>query len=197
MPISDDKTVATTAEIAKIVDLYLKQFPGERQRLAILLGQIDKGDTLNNRMQLPGHVTGSAIVLSPDKTEILLIYHNFLKQWLQPGGHWDPGEANPWSAAAREVVEETSVRIKSQLRWDNQALEIPIDIDSHPIPANEAKHEPAHIHHDFRYVFLADSTEVTHDITEVDAAKWFSLDSEEAECVLPVIHKLRSFGIIR
>ena len=33
---------------------------------------------------------------------------------------------------------------------------MPIDIDSHSIAASERKSEPAHTHHDFRFIFSID-----------------------------------------
>ena len=46
-----------------------------------------------DRMTMPGHLTGSAVVFNHDATETLLLFHTKLQRWLQPGGHAD-GEAN-------------------------------------------------------------------------------------------------------
>lgn len=56
----------------------------------------------------PVHITGSAIVVGPRGTVLLL--HRRLGMWLQPGGHVDPGE-HPWEAALREAAEETGLAV--------------------------------------------------------------------------------------
>lgn len=53
------------------------------------------------------HFTASANVLH-DHERVLLVQHNKLKQWLQPGGHIDPNE-DPAQAAQREALEETGI----------------------------------------------------------------------------------------
>ena len=42
------------------------------------------------------HLTASGIVIKDDS--ILLIFHRYIKEWLQPGGHIDEGEL-PYVAA--------------------------------------------------------------------------------------------------
>jgi 8-oxo-dGTP pyrophosphatase MutT (NUDIX family) len=53
-----------------------------------------------------GHITASGLAIQDGK--VLLIFHPYIKQWFQPGGHIDEGEA-PIEAAIREVFEETGV----------------------------------------------------------------------------------------
>ena len=53
----------------------------------------------------PGHFTVGAIVVSPDRAALLLVLHRQLGQWLEPGGHIDPGDFDLLTAAAREVGE--------------------------------------------------------------------------------------------
>ena len=91
-----------------------------------------------------GHITASGLVIKDDKA--LLIFHPYIKQWFQPGGHIDDGE-EPIEAAIREVFEETGVVCESL----NGFLH-PIDIDLHEIPANPKKSESAHLHIDLLFV---------------------------------------------
>ena len=37
----------------------------------------------------PGHITGSAWVVNPARSHVLLTHHRKLKRWFQPGGHSD------------------------------------------------------------------------------------------------------------
>ena len=54
----------------------------------------------------PDHVTASALVLSPDRSQVLLHLHGKVGRWLQFGGHPEPGDATLLGAALREAVEE-------------------------------------------------------------------------------------------
>ena len=96
-----------------------------------------------SRSTKQGHITASGLVVKGGKA--LLIFHPYIKQWMQPGGHIDNGE-EPIEAAIREVYEETGVVCKSL----NGFLH-PIDIDLHEIPANPKKGEGAHLHIDLLF----------------------------------------------
>jgi 8-oxo-dGTP pyrophosphatase MutT (NUDIX family) len=95
----------------------------------------------------PGHVTASGIVLSPDRERVLLVYHHRLRRWLQPGGHVEPGDQNLAAAAGREVREETAVIV------DPSVPPVLVGIDVHEIP--DSRQEPAHLHFDAVFRFLA------------------------------------------
>src|ERR1700761_125453 len=58
---------------------------------------------------LPLHVTASAVVVHPPTERVLLRWHPRLGQWLQVGGHGDPGEGDPVAIALREGREETGL----------------------------------------------------------------------------------------
>jgi 8-oxo-dGTP pyrophosphatase MutT (NUDIX family) len=117
--------------------------------------------TSRNRFD-PGHFTVSGFVVSPDGSSLLLVHHRRLDRWLQPGGHIDPDDDSPMTAASREVLEETGINtepIKGGL----------IDFDIHPIPPRAP--EPAHEHFDLRFGFRALEVHVIAD-EEVNDAVW-------------------------
>ena len=113
---------------------------------------------------VPGHLTASAIVLDESRERTLLIFHQKLQRWLQPGGHFEPGEDDPSVAAAREVLEET----QTATRWPGSAP-IMLDVDVHLIPARKA--DPAHEHFDLRMLLIAatDSAKAGDGVTQ---ARW-------------------------
>jgi 8-oxo-dGTP pyrophosphatase MutT (NUDIX family) len=97
-----------------------------------------------SRSTMQGHITASGLVIRDGK--VLLIFHPFIKQWFQPGGHIDDGE-DPIQAAIREVFEEMGVTCEPLVGYSE-----PIDIDLHEIPENPKKGEGAHLHIDLLFL---------------------------------------------
>ncbi len=100
----------------------------------------------------PGHITCTGLVLAPDGEQFLIVHHRRLNRWLLPGGHVEPGDAEIWDAARREVVEETG----ATLAPDDAPLLVSMDV--HGIPSNGR--EPYHLHHDLLFAFRAVSDAV-------------------------------------
>ena len=100
----------------------------------------------------PGHITASAVVFSPDRARVLLVFHNRLQLWLQPGGHVERSDPDVSAAARREVEEETGAALYPS---DNPQL---VGVDVHEIPP--ARGEPRHLHHDLVFRLVARSEKV-------------------------------------
>jgi 8-oxo-dGTP pyrophosphatase MutT (NUDIX family) len=119
----------------------------------------------------PGHFTASGFVASPDGRALLMIHHEKLGRWLQPGGHFEAVDTSVEDGARREVVEETGVdgllRVGSML----------VRIDAHAIPARGD--EPMHTHFDLGVGFLATTTSIGP-IDEVLDARWVPFDALES-----------------
>ncbi len=145
------------AEISDIAAKYCAQFPHEKDRLNQFTNFIasTKGGKQFDRKNFVGHITASALIIDSARCAVLLINHKAIDRWLQPGGHIQSGEA-PLGAALREVKEEIGID-ELDLTLISPGFgsdDVPLDIDSHHIPANAAKQENQHYHHDFRYLFL-------------------------------------------
>jgi 8-oxo-dGTP pyrophosphatase MutT (NUDIX family) len=113
--------------------------------------------------------------------KVLLVRHRALGRWLQPGGHWEPAETF-LASAAREAQEETGLSGLRPYPWRGDA-DLPIDIDTHPIPANPRKGEPEHFHFDIRYVITAPTDAVPNgQEAEVTAVAWRPLSDLAAIC---------------
>jgi len=155
---------------------HLARHPADAGRLADFATLLAAPPgSLDDRRTLPGHVTASGVVVDLPSRRVLLIHHNTLGRWLPPGGHVEAGEL-PLTAARREVQEEVGITVGPVLSVD-PARPMPIDIDSHPIPANPKRGEPAHTHHDFRFAFPANIADpLVADATEVSAAEWVAFD---------------------
>lgn len=181
--------------IREVITTYLQHFPDEKQEIQPLVTAIEAGQDVYSRKNFPIHITGGALVLSPDKHKLLLIHHNLFKKWLQPGGHVDAGEAGPWVAAKREAGEETHVAIAKQLTPYGDKR-IPIDVKPHAIMARPERDEPGHYHYDFRYVFIARNYAISHLESEVSACAWIEPNDSRAETIRPIIIKMQKLGLL-
>lgn len=164
------------AEAQRQLAAYLQRFPAEVGRLAALQLQFDEdGDEMFSRTNMRGHITTSAFVLDPGLQQILMIHHGTLKRWLQPGGHHEAGQGL-WDSALREATEETGVAALSAHPLFGAAM--PLDIDSHAIPANPRKGEAAHCHHDYAYLMIAPLDAVLRpQLDEVSEVAWWRLEA--------------------
>ena len=136
-----------------------------------------------------GHVTGSAWIVSPDRSQILLIHHRKLDRWLQPGGHAD-GDPDVAAVALREAQEETGLT-SLKLIASTECKPAIFDVDVHQIPARNQV--PEHLHYDIRFLLEADPDEPFGFSDEIKAIQWFSLKNAynltDSESILRLIRK--------
>lgn len=81
-------------------------------------------DAVERRCRI-GHVTASALLVSPRGDEVLLTLHARIGRWLQLGGHIEADDASLIDAALREAREESGI--------------VPITID--PVPLRLDRHQ--------------------------------------------------------
>lgn len=171
-------------------DRYSKRYAQEAALIAPLTSQLALPGDPFDRHALPGHITASGIMVV--KGKMLMIFHPFLKKWLQPGGHVEAHE-NPVEAAHREVFEETGINGRLHA-WHAEHL-MPIDINVHCIPANPAKGEPEHLHYDFRYLFTRNDD--VQGVGEHDhALAWKGMDEIDEPDLKGLIGKLEAERIL-
>lgn len=130
---------------------------------------MENNDAFWQRSTLEGHLTGSAWVVSPDYSQVLLIHHAKLDKWFQPGGHADETDAGLWETARREAIEECGLTELYQAQAEV------FDIDIHPIPAKGEV--PEHLHYDIRYLFTTPQTDSVFDALEIKGMKWVPVES--------------------
>lgn len=123
------------------------------------------------RTCVPGHLTGSAWIVSPDRSRTLLTLHRKAGKWLQLGGHAD-GQGDLLAVALREAREESglqSTRVLSPMIFD---------VDRHWIPGHWG--EPGHWHHDIRFMFEADPGEPLAISDESKDLAWVEVEGVRA-----------------
>ena len=180
----------TQAALPEALDRYAERHPAEADvvaRFRALLAA--REDCFERRCTEPGHITGSAWILSPQEDAVLLTHHRKLDLWVQLGGHAD-GDADTHRVALREGVEESG--IEGLVSYDAAT---PFDLDIHVIPAR--RDEPAHEHFDVRYAFRAAHrsftvTEESHDLAWVPLDDLASVTDDES--VLRMARKWRDRG---
>lgn len=130
------------------------------------------------RSNIEGHMTGSALVVNPSLTKVLLTHHKKLNMWLQLGGHAD-GHHKIHEVAMNEAIEESGLTNLTFLNyeWDlfstKEPKPLPFDLDCHLIPANFK--DPEHYHYDVRYLVMAASETLPIVSDESHDVRWFSL----------------------
>lgn len=177
MPQETPQIAASLSPLAERVARLTPRDASEADSQARILELIASASAPFSRAHyVPGHLTASAVVVDPTRTKALLIFHEKLQLWLQPGGHFEPGETDPLLAATREAEEETGLRCAPGL------TEPLFDLDVHTIPARPAKGdrpaEPAHDHFDLRFLLVASSEDaIVGD--GVTAVRWVELSSAQ------------------
>ena len=152
---------------------YRAAYPEESSMVSRIVSLAEGHENCFDRDCRPGHLTGSAWVVSADGNRHLLLLHKKLGKWLQPGGHAD-GQTNLSDVALREAHEESGLE-SLEIVADPRGL-APLDVDVHEIPARFTPDgqikETAHEHHDVRFLLRATDSETLTLSDESDALRW-------------------------
>ncbi|WP_433161053.1 NUDIX hydrolase [Kribbella sp. CA-247076] len=115
----------------------------------------------------PEHVTSSALVVDASSGRVLLTLHTVVGQWLQLGGHCEPGDTTLAGAALREATEESGL---TGLTIDPN----PLQLSRHQLLAGGCT---GAYHLDVQFLVTAAET-TTHVISdESDDLAWFRLNA--------------------
>lgn len=127
------------------------------------------------RSCVPAHVTASTLVLSADRSQVLLTLHTKARQWFQFGGHCEAGDRTLVGAAHREATEESGLVLTLH--------PTPVHLDEHPVPFCRPGNEPGTgaglaptRHLDVRFLAIAEP-DAAHTVSaESLDLRWWPID---------------------
>lgn len=136
----------------------------ERLRELYLAVLSERGDAMY-RSSRPDHLTGSVLVFSADRTQVLLTLHGKAGLWLQTGGHCEESDTTLAGAALREGVEESGI---AELVIDP----VPVLLSRHAVPFCV----PGGHHLDVQLVAVAPEGAAAVRSEESEDLRWFDVD---------------------
>ena len=165
---------------------YNEQEEADRRQM---LADMDCFSDLLTRENATAHFTASCWIVNPDRTKVLMAYHNLYQSWAWLGGHAD-GEADLLSVALREAYEESGV-LAAPVSPDIFSLEI-LHVAPH---VKRGKFVCAHLHLNATYLLEADDkSPIRCKPDENSAVRWLSmqdvLPSVSEPAMRPVYQKL-------
>jgi 8-oxo-dGTP pyrophosphatase MutT (NUDIX family) len=158
------------SDVLRQLSEYRRRYPAESATIDRFETFVASEPRCFQRNCWTGHVTGSAWIVNPPQTHVLLTHHRKLNRWLQLGGHSD-GDDDPLRVACREAVEESGLVVEP-------VCDRLFDIDIHLIPARQD--DPAHHHFDARYALQAVGGETYRVSDESHALRWVKIDQIDA-----------------
>ena len=168
----------------QLLDRYLPEDSNELEAKRIIRDFIDSHPRFWSRSTPAGHLTASAWITNQQQTKAILLHHKKLNIWVQPGGHIDDSDASLAMASLREATEETGIE---SLQFKSAGI---FDLDVHTIP--ERRNEPAHLHFDVRFWFVAVSGDLLLS-EESHALAWLTRsdieDVTQEESILRMVRK--------
>ena len=141
-------------DLLSALDSYRPWNPQEARDTTELLRRLEAGEDLFHRENTAAHLTASAWVVSPDRTRVLMAYHNLYDSWAWLGGHAD-GDRDLLAVALREVREESGLTKIRAVSPDIYSLEI-LTVDGHE---KHGKYVSSHLHLNVTFLVEADPAE--------------------------------------
>lgn len=169
------------------LDHYQASYPVEADTVARIRDLVAGRSDCFERTCMPGHITGSAWIVSPDRSKYLLTRHRIFDRWLQLGGHAD-GCPRPHLVALREAEEESGLDGFGLFRGPDGY--VPLDVDIHVIAARSGV--PAHAHYDLRYLLAAAAEQPLEISDESHDLRWFTREE-----LLGVVHEESVLRMLR
>ena len=158
-------------ELLDAITAYRPWNEQERMDREELLRRLRSGEALYTRDNRAAHLTASAWVVSPDRRQVLMAYHNLYDSWAWLGGHAD-GERDLLAVALRETREESGLEAVRPVSERVYSVEI-LTVDGHE---KRGVYVPSHLHLNVTYLLEGDpASPVRCRPEENSRVGWFAL----------------------
>lgn len=136
------------------IEEYIPFNEQEVRDKAQILAFLRSGEQLLTRENPVAHLTASAWVVSPDRSQVIMVYHNLYRSWSWMGGHAD-GDSDLLRVAKKEVMEECGLTDLTVVSPDIFSLEV-LCVDGHE---KRGQYLSSHLHLNVTYLFEADPSQ--------------------------------------
>ncbi len=171
-----------SAALAEKLRAYRPRNEQEARDAVEIVRRLESGEPLWTRANPAAHLTASAWVVSPDRTQVLMCFHRLYGSWSWLGGHVEEGEYDLSAAALREVREESGLTRSHLASRDIFSLEI-LAVAGHE---KRGQYVPSHLHLNLTYLVEADPDEpLTVKRDENSALCWFTPEEAVARSTEP------------
>ncbi len=133
------------------IESYIPCNEQEERDKAQILAFLRSGAELITRENPVAHLTASAWVVSPDRSQVVMVYHNLYHSWSWMGGHAD-GDWDLLHVAKKEVMEECGLADLTVVSPEIFSLEV-LCVDGHE---KKGRYLSSHLHLNVTYLFEAD-----------------------------------------
>ena len=159
--------------LRELLDSYAPSCEQEREDLRMMRKYLAEFPDVLTRQNETCHFTASSWVVNPDRTKVLMLYHNIYNSWSWSGGHAD-GEEDMLSVALREAKEETGIERVRPVTEDVYSVEI-LTVNAH---VKRGKYVAPHLHLNLTYLLEADDCQQLHaKPDENSAVRWFPTEA--------------------
>ena len=168
-------------ELMEQIANYIPYNEQEERDQNLILNWIEEQENAFSRENKMAHMTASAWVVNPERSKVLMVYHNIYDSWSWLGGHAD-GETDLLSVALREVKEEAGISKVRPVSEDIFSLES-LTVDGH---VKKGIYVSSHLHLNVTYLLEVDPEEtLSVKADENSGVAWFSPEEALARSTEP------------
>ena len=159
-------------ELEKALEKFCPWNEQEARDQEEILARLARAEALYTRENTAAHVTASGWVVSPDRKQVLMAYHNLYDSWAWLGGHAD-AERDLLKTAMREVMEESGLTEVKPVSEEIYSVEI-LTVNGHE---KHGSYVSSHLHLNVTYLLEADPALPVHNKPDENSrVAWFSLE---------------------
>lgn len=140
--------------LRRAIEAYVPCNEQEAADRRMMLRAIDTLEEPLRRENVFAHFSASGWIVNPDRTKVLMAWHNIYRTWAWTGGHAD-GETDLLSVALREAREEAGVVDVRPIAPEIYSLEV-IPVNAH---VKRGRFVSAHLHMNVTYLLEADDAQ--------------------------------------